>query len=84
MAFINSHAFGALDVPSLKLGRGMKMVWFKSCKRCSGDLYLGKDSYGSFVSCMQCGAVAADFEQRFPTSVIADEMASLVTQRRSA
>ena len=60
------------------------MVWFKSCKRCSGDLYLGRDSYGSFMSCLQCGAVVADFEQESPTSVIVEELESLVAQRRSA
>ena len=60
------------------------MVWFKSCKRCSGDLYLGKDFYGSFVSCLQCGAVAADFEQESSTSVIVEEFESRLTQKRSA
>ena len=60
------------------------MVWFKSCKRCGGDLYLGKDLYGSFVSCLQCGAAVVDFEQESPTSVTVGELESLVAQKRSA
>ncbi len=31
------------------------MVWLKDCPRCSGDLYVDQDQYGSFVSCLQCG-----------------------------
>ena len=31
------------------------MYWFKQCPRCSGDLVVESDVYGTFVSCMQCG-----------------------------
>ena len=31
------------------------MFWFKQCPRCSGDLVVESDHYGTFVSCMQCG-----------------------------
>ncbi len=31
------------------------MFWIKACPRCSGDLYVDNDQYGSFVSCLQCG-----------------------------
>ena len=31
------------------------MFWLKGCPRCSGDLYVDQDQYGSFVSCLQCG-----------------------------
>jgi hypothetical protein len=31
------------------------MFWLKSCPRCNGDLYEGKDKYGRYVSCLQCG-----------------------------
>ncbi len=31
------------------------MVYLKSCPKCLGDLTLGRDSYGTFVSCLQCG-----------------------------
>ena len=31
------------------------MVYLKSCPKCLGDLTLGQDSYGTFVSCLQCG-----------------------------
>ena len=31
------------------------MVYLKSCPKCLGDLTLGRDSYGTFISCLQCG-----------------------------
>ena len=31
------------------------MIYFNACPKCHGDLTMGRDSYGSFVSCLQCG-----------------------------
>ena len=31
------------------------MFWFKSCPRCSGDLYADNDQYGPYITCAQCG-----------------------------
>ena len=31
------------------------MIYFNACPKCHGDLTMGQDSYGSFVSCLQCG-----------------------------
>ena len=31
------------------------MFWLKQCPRCNGDLIAERDSYGAFISCMQCG-----------------------------
>ena len=31
------------------------MIHFKVCPRCHGDLYLTQDSFGEYVSCLQCG-----------------------------
>ena len=31
------------------------MVYLKSCPKCLGDLTVGRDSYGTFISCLQCG-----------------------------
>ena len=31
------------------------MFWLKNCPRCSGDIYSEKDSFGSYVACVQCG-----------------------------
>ena len=33
------------------------MFWFKQCPRCSGDLYQSRDSFGPFISCLQCGLI---------------------------
>lgn len=31
------------------------MIKFKVCPKCRGDLYLGEDIFGKYLSCMQCG-----------------------------
>ncbi len=31
------------------------MIYFKRCPKCRGDLYLGEDIHGHYVSCIQCG-----------------------------
>ena len=31
------------------------MFWFKSCQKCEGDLYESRDSFGPFVTSIQCG-----------------------------
>jgi DNA-directed RNA polymerase subunit M/transcription elongation factor TFIIS len=31
------------------------MIYMKSCPKCKGDISLGKDSYGYYAACLQCG-----------------------------
>lgn len=31
------------------------MYLLKQCRRCNGDLTTGRDRYGQFISCLQCG-----------------------------
>ena len=31
------------------------MMYLKQCPKCHGDLYLGEDIHGRYVSCIQCG-----------------------------
>ena len=31
------------------------MITFKGCPKCHGDLYLSKDMYDKYISCLQCG-----------------------------
>ena len=33
------------------------MVHFKLCSRCSGDVILKQDTYGSFYQCLHCGNI---------------------------
>ena len=33
------------------------MIKFKSCPKCSGDLDLNRDCYGSYLNCFQCGYI---------------------------
>ena len=28
---------------------------FKACRKCGGDVYLDRDAYGVFQTCLQCG-----------------------------
>ena len=31
------------------------MIKLKACPKCHGDLYLERDQYGRYLSCLQCG-----------------------------
>jgi len=39
------------------------MYWLKSCRKCQGDLYKNEDSYGSFISCLQCSSFLTEDEE---------------------
>ena len=39
------------------------MFWLKACPKCHGDLYTGKDTYGPFISCMQCSRYLTPAEE---------------------
>ena len=39
------------------------MLYLKSCPRCSGDMYMDRDAYGSYRQCFQCGYVRDLAEQ---------------------
>ena len=39
------------------------MMWLKSCPRCrTGDVVLGKDVYGRYIQCLQCGFMKELYE----------------------
>lgn len=40
------------------------MIWTKSCPRCRGDLIFESDVHGRFVSCLQCGGILSNSEER--------------------
>ena len=31
------------------------MVFYRACPKCKGDMDTRRDSYGSFIECIQCG-----------------------------
>ena len=39
------------------------MYWLKSCRKCCGDLYESKDSFGTFISCLQCSSYLTESEE---------------------
>jgi len=45
--------------------------YLKQCKRCKGDYYLGKDNFGAYLSCLQCGCLI-DIEQFTFRALLAD------------
>ena len=53
-----------------------RMIYFKSCQRCSGDRSLEQDMYGWYVICLGCGYVT------YPD--IVDEKKSTAASRRAA
>ncbi len=34
----------------------LNIVKIKGCKRCGGDLFVERDSEGTYISCLQCSA----------------------------
>ena len=32
-------------------------IAIKGCQRCGGDIYLESDQYGTYITCLQCGAI---------------------------
>ena len=38
----------------------------KACTRCGGDLSLERDKYGTYVECIQCGAIWNEIEMIYP------------------
>ncbi len=39
------------------------MYWLNSCRKCHGDLFESEDSYGSFISCLQCSSYLTESEE---------------------
>jgi DNA-directed RNA polymerase subunit M/transcription elongation factor TFIIS len=33
----------------------MKMIRFKACPKCRGDIHVAEDIHGKYLSCLQCG-----------------------------
>ena len=44
-------------------GKGLQMIYFKECPRCNGDLHDGSDTYGTYLTCLQCGCYLTDAEE---------------------
>ena len=41
------------------------LVGTKACKRCGGDLFLERDLYGTYTTCIQCGASHNENEMKY-------------------
>ncbi len=60
------------------------MYWLKGCNKCGGDLYLERDKFGSYVSCLQCGAIRLDFEDTRPMSAVGNVLERRKDERHAA
>ncbi len=40
------------------------MYWLKGCPRCHGDLFETRESVDHYVSCLQCGRILSEAEER--------------------
>ena len=70
-----NHSKAAIIKPSLgafsdgNVTKGGSMFYrmrTKACKRCRGDLSLEHDKYGTYVECIQCGAIWNEIEMIYP------------------
>jgi hypothetical protein len=43
------------------------VFYFKGCPRCKGDVYVEKDSFGTYRKCLQCGRMQ-ELEVRRPAA----------------
>jgi Zn ribbon nucleic-acid-binding protein len=59
------------------------MLYLKSCPRCHGDLYLDRDSHGTFRQCLQCGFIQ-DLQAPKPVAVRAPAPQAAPMTRRSS
>ena len=51
----------------------------KACKRCGGDLSLERDKYGTYVECIQCGAIWNELDLMRPNAKVAGEQRVMET-----
>ena len=51
------------------------MIYFKSCLKCHGDMYLNRDRYGPYLECLQCGS-NHDLEEGSPVTSQVKELPS--------
>ena len=50
------------------------MYWLKACPKCGGDLHEGKDQFGRYKACMQCGRYYSEEQQAGYKSASLSEM----------
>ena len=55
----------------------------KACPKCHGDLYLNKDMYGKYLSCLQCGYMK-DVPEEAEKEVREPVTAGSVPERKAA
>ena len=53
------------------------LVRTKACKRCGGDLSLERDKYGTYIECIQCGAISSETDLTHLSTKVADKRQTL-------
>lgn len=60
------------------------MVWFRSCPKCQGDLFLTQEMDGYAVSCLQCSrALRPDEEARLGLHLTSERAMAAVGREKA-
>lgn len=51
------------------------MIYFRACRRCTGDIHMSRDTFGAYFKCLQCG-----FSRDIPTPQERAEIAETVAR----
>lgn len=57
------------------------MVYLKACPRCRGDIFIERDLREVYFTCLQCGHVLTELEERI-LQFRSQKWLSLATRRR--
>lgn len=52
----------------------MKIIAFKGCPKCKGDLVEDSDIHGKYIKCMQCGTYPSEDINYEPSDELKSEM----------
>ena len=58
-------------------GNSGRVLLFKGCPRCGGDMHGGRDIYGEFNTCLQCGHTMDMASPRRMAAMLANSGASM-------
>ena len=61
------------------------MFWLKACPRCGGDLHEIKDLGATYVSCLQCGQILTEQQEKaLPRATLRQSIRLVRTGRTDA
>ena len=79
---VTNHLHRVGSPPARRAGGTLTLIWLKTCPRCRGDLILSSEPDYEYVSCIQCGNILSE-EQERSLRAPAPNMISLTNQWRN-